>query len=381
MAAVQVAAAADDGQPGGVGLRRGQQHGRVPVGLRRGAHEGAQPAAQLLEVGPLGGVLAQQRLHDGAQRAALLGEGGRLRADHLDQFGDAVLGVWGVPLDRAVEQGAEGPQIGGRADGRGQLPVAVDGPGLLGRPALGDRADDGHPRLPGPLGVEPGTRPTTPTAAASPGGNGSGPVGGGLRPVRGDHGRARGARHPVRRGRGRSGEGLRPVRGGVRRGGSVGLAVALRKGEPGGQRGPHPGLPTRPPGPRLLLRPVGLLLRPVRLHLRPVRLLRGRPLAARPLPVRQLRRRARPVGLLRGRVLRFRGLAVRLRLRLRVVFGGAAGGGAVPGGGVVVSGPPYGYAYSCGRLAPVGGSCGTTTGPRSPRSRATLAAAARLPAR
>ncbi len=92
----QLAPAAYDGEPGGVGGGQWDDIG-TGLGLGGGAHERAQPAAQLLEVRPLGGVLAQQRLHDGPQRTALLGEGGRLGADHLDQFGRVLLGVGAWP--------------------------------------------------------------------------------------------------------------------------------------------------------------------------------------------------------------------------------------------------------------------------------------------
>ncbi|CAM5243953.1 hypothetical protein SGLAM104S_07774 [Streptomyces glaucescens] len=125
---------------------------RPRLGCR--AHQGAQPAAQLLEVQPLGGVLPQQRLDHRAQRAALLGEGGRLGAHQLHQLGRRFLGIRGVALDRAEEQRAERPQVGGGADGRCQLPVLVHRPGLLGRPAFRHRPDHGHPCLPGPLGGE-----------------------------------------------------------------------------------------------------------------------------------------------------------------------------------------------------------------------------------
>ena len=61
----QLAAAAHYRQPGR--RRRAAAGTTCGTGLRlgRGAHERAQPAAQLLEVEPLGGVLTQQRLHDG----------------------------------------------------------------------------------------------------------------------------------------------------------------------------------------------------------------------------------------------------------------------------------------------------------------------------
>ncbi len=90
----QFAAPAHDRQPRPVGRQRYD----ADTGLRFGrrADQGAQPAAQLLEVGPFGRVLTEQGLHDRAQRPALLGEGGRLGADQLDQLGRAVLriGAW-----------------------------------------------------------------------------------------------------------------------------------------------------------------------------------------------------------------------------------------------------------------------------------------------
>ncbi len=151
----ELAPAAHDRQPGGV---RGRQGDDVVPRLRFGGgpYEGAEPAAQFLEVGPFGGVLPQQRLDDRAQRAALLREGGRFAADHLDELGGVLLRVGGVALDGAVEQGAQCPQVGGGADGRGQLPVVVDRSRLFGRPALGDRPDDGDTGLPGAFGGERG---------------------------------------------------------------------------------------------------------------------------------------------------------------------------------------------------------------------------------
>ncbi len=151
----QLAPAAYDGELGRVG--RGQRHDvGARLRLRRGAHQGAQPAAQLLDVGPLARVLAQQRLDDGPQRTALLREGGRLAAHHLDQFGRVLLGVGGVALHGPVEQRAERPQVGGGADGRRELPVLVDRARLLGGPALGDGPDDGDPCLAGAFGGERG---------------------------------------------------------------------------------------------------------------------------------------------------------------------------------------------------------------------------------
>lgn len=98
-----------------------------------------------------------------------------------------------MPLDRAEQEGAEGPQVGGRADRGGQLPVLVDGPRLLGRPALGDGPDDGHPRLPRAVGGESGGGPATgrrgrlllrgdelvPTRGPGRSGRGAGSLGGG----------------------------------------------------------------------------------------------------------------------------------------------------------------------------------------------------------
>lgn len=98
-----------------------------------------------------------------------------------------------MPLDRAEEEGAEGPQVGGRADRGGQLPVLVDGPRLLGRPTLGDGPDDGHPRLPRTVGGEGGGGPApgrrgrlllrgdelVPTRGPGRSGRGGGSLGGG----------------------------------------------------------------------------------------------------------------------------------------------------------------------------------------------------------
>lgn len=61
-----------------------------------------------------------------------------------------------MPLDGAEQQRAQRPQVGDGSDGRRELPVLVHGARLLGRPALGDGPDDGHPCLPGALGGQRG---------------------------------------------------------------------------------------------------------------------------------------------------------------------------------------------------------------------------------
>ncbi|MEK8144554.1 hypothetical protein NKH18_31250 [Streptomyces sp. M10(2022)] len=127
----QLAPPAYDRKAGLVGGRQ-RYDVRPRLGLGRRAYEGAQPASQLLEVGALGGVLAQQRLDDRAQRTALLREGGRLAAHHLDELGRVLLGIRGVALDRAVEQGAQGPQVGGGADGGASCQFSWTGPACSG---------------------------------------------------------------------------------------------------------------------------------------------------------------------------------------------------------------------------------------------------------